>query len=55
MRKFPAGWLDCDVLKLGHHGSATTSNWAAWLEVVRPEVAVASCGSNGGGTFKAPG
>ena len=32
---------DVDVLKVGHHGSATSSS-AAFLKVVKPEVAVAS-------------
>lgn len=35
--------LSSDVLKLGHHGSRTSSS-EAWLRVVRPEVAVISAG-----------
>jgi competence protein ComEC len=33
----------CDVLKLGHHGSATSSD-PAWLDALEPAVAVASAG-----------
>jgi competence protein ComEC len=35
--------LRADVLKLGHHGSRTSST-AAWLDAVRPAVVVASVG-----------
>jgi competence protein ComEC len=37
--------VQAEVLKVGHHGSASaTSN--AWLERVRPRVAVISCGAH---------
>ena len=35
--------LDCDVLKLGHHGSSTSTDQAI-LDLTTPETAVASCG-----------
>ena len=35
--------LDCDVLKLGHHGSSTSTDQGI-LDLTTPEVAVASCG-----------
>lgn len=35
--------LDCDILKLGHHGSSTSSAWE-FLEAVSPDIAIASCG-----------
>jgi competence protein ComEC len=35
--------LRADVLKLGHHGSATSTG-EAWLQRVRPRIAVISCG-----------
>ncbi len=35
--------LDCDILKVGHHGS-TTSSTSEFLDLVTPGVAVISCG-----------
>lgn len=35
--------LDCDFLKVGHHGSSTSSS-AEFLQVVTPTVAAISCG-----------
>jgi competence protein ComEC len=40
--RYPVDWLDVDVLKLGHHGSSTTSTGSDWLAAVRPELAVVS-------------
>ncbi|WP_338626236.1 ComEC/Rec2 family competence protein [Selenomonas sp. TAMA-11512] len=37
--------LRCDILKVGHHGSKTSSS-AQWLNAVKPGVAVISCGKN---------
>lgn len=36
--------LDCDVLSLGHHGSASSTSWE-FLEKTLPEYAVLSCGA----------
>jgi beta-lactamase superfamily II metal-dependent hydrolase len=37
--------LDSDVLKLGHHGSRTSSS-ILWLEKVSPEITIISAGKN---------
>lgn len=37
--------LDCDYIKLGHHGSNTSSDYT-FLKQVTPELAIISCGEN---------
>lgn len=37
--------LDCDVLCIGHHGSASSTSWD-FLQATVPEYAVISCGSD---------
>jgi competence protein ComEC len=37
--------LECDFLKVGHHGSKTASS-ARFLQACAPEVAAISCGRN---------
>lgn len=43
-RKLALRAAPCAVLKLAHHGSASSSD-PAWLDVLRPEVAIASAGA----------
>lgn len=43
LRAWPADSLRADVLKVGHHGSRTSTH-GAWLAAVRPTVAVISAG-----------
>lgn len=42
--RFPADWLQVDLLRVGHHGSESTSTTAAWANTLRPSVAVVSAG-----------
>jgi competence protein ComEC len=41
---WPAESLRADILKVGHHGSRTSTS-SAWLQTVRPSVAVISAGA----------
>lgn len=43
IERFTKGQLDCDVLKVGHHGSSSSSS-LAFLKNVTPEFAIISCG-----------
>ena len=36
-------FLDVEVLKIGHHGSETTSTSQDWADAIKPETAVVSC------------
>ena len=40
-----AQWLDADVIKIGHHGSGTSTS-EVFLEMVDPAAAVISTGRN---------
>lgn len=42
---YDASILDCDILKVGHHGS-TTSTTSEFLDLVTPSVGVISCGKD---------
>lgn len=43
LKKYRASELDADIIKLGHHGSNTSSD-PDFLRAVSPEVAIISCG-----------
>lgn len=45
LKKYPHAQLQADVLKLGHHGSSTSSS-RGFLEAVSPQIAIASCGTD---------
>lgn len=45
LARYPASWLDSDVLKVGHHGSLATSTSPTWVQTLSPETAVISAGT----------
>ena len=45
MKTYSSEHLGSMLLKVGHHGSRTSST-AAWLDAVKPQIAVISCGKN---------
>jgi hypothetical protein len=42
--RYDPEFLDVELLKIGHHGSSTTSTSADWAQRLRPDVAVVSAG-----------
>ena len=49
--KTQTSYVDCDVLKVGHHGSDTSSS-TTFLDLIKPERAVIPCGT--GNTYGHP-
>ncbi|GIK16253.1 MAG: hypothetical protein BroJett003_12170 [Planctomycetota bacterium] len=44
LERYDQAWLECEVLKIGHHGSETTSTSEAWAAAISPDAAVVSAG-----------
>ncbi len=38
-------YIPCDILKVGHHGSKTSTS-EAWIKYLHPTVGIISCGKN---------
>jgi len=45
MDRFSKEWLDADLLKVGKHGSLTTSTGGQWEKTIKPKAAIVSSGS----------
>lgn len=45
-QRYANNWLQAEILKLGHHGSRATSNSESWIDIIQPEVAIASAQLN---------
>lgn len=48
MGRYPAAWLDVDVLRVGHHGSRATSTQQRWVDTLKPERAIFSAAHRNG-------
>lgn len=48
MARYPAGWLDIDILRVGHHGSLATSTSPRWASTLSPTTAILSAGYTNG-------
>lgn len=44
LKRYSSDWLQSDILKMGHHGSRSTSTSDEWATAVRPKIAIASAG-----------
>jgi len=44
LARYPAAWLDLDVLRVGHHGSEATSTSKRWADTLSPKLAIISAG-----------
>lgn len=45
LAKFGNSNIDCNILKLGHHGSSTSSS-EAWLSAIDPDIGIICCGKD---------
>jgi beta-lactamase superfamily II metal-dependent hydrolase len=48
LSRYPATWLDIDVLRAGHHGSLTTSTSKVWADTLTPTTSIFSNGYENG-------
>jgi len=44
--RYDTSWLDVEVLKIGHHGSLSTSTGKTWADTLSPEYSIVSAGNN---------